>query len=148
MGKNQTQNSSTKNNSSGSSSDRNQSAEHFSSDNKTPKHLNGLFWSILFSFAGVYLLLIVAFLLADFQFSSVADLRKLISDPSVRYSTSLSVISSTIASFMAMWIAVPTGYWLARFESNQSTSFIRRFTKKLIFALLDFQPLFSLNLLS
>jgi len=113
------------------------SAGQSSSVNKIPKHRNRLFWSILFSFAGLYLLLIVALLLADLQFSSVADLRKLISDPNVRYSISLSIISSTIASFMAMWIAVPTGYWLARFESNPSTSFVRRFTKKLIFALLD-----------
>ena len=108
-----------------------------SSLSETPKHRNRLFWSILFGFASVYLLLIVALLLADFQFSSFGDLKKLILDPNVQYSISLSVISSTIASIMAMWIAIPTGYWLARFESNQSTSFTRRFTKKLIFALLD-----------
>ena len=79
----------------------------------------------------------MALLLADLQFSSIADLKKLISDPNVQCSISLSVSSSTIASFMAMWIAVPTGYWLARFDSNQSTSFTSRFLKKLIIALLD-----------
>ncbi len=101
------------------------------------KHRNGLFWSILFGFASVYMLLIVAMLLADLQFSSIADLKKLVCDPFVQYSIWLSVTSSTIASIMAMWIAVPTGYWLARFQADQSASFLRRFTKKLIFALLD-----------
>ena len=142
MGDNQTNNRYSKVDSSGQSSsgdhsDGNRSAGSFSSVNKTPKHRNGLFWSILFGFAGIYLLLIVALLVADLQFSSIADLCKLISDPNVQYSISLSVISSSIASILAMWIAVPTGYWLARFDSNQSTSFARRLIKKLIFALLD-----------
>lgn len=115
----------------------NRSLKDESSFNKTPQPRNGVFWSILFGFAGVYMLLIVALLVADLQFSSFADLKNLINDRYVRYSICLSVLSSTVASVMAMWIAVPTGYWLARFESNQSTSLIRRFTKKLIFALLD-----------
>ena len=76
-------------------------------------------------------------LVADLQFTSVTDLSKLVADPYVRYSISLSVISSTIASIMAMWIAVPTGYWLARFDSDHSSSFARRSVKRLIFALLD-----------
>ena len=98
---------------------------------------NRLFWATLFGFAGVYLLLIVAMLVADLQFTSLSDLSNLVSDPFVRYSISLSVISSTIAAIMAMWIAIPTGYWLARFKSNPSSSFARRATKSFIFALLD-----------
>ena len=137
MGDHQTNNRSSKDDSSGKHLSGNRSVEQLSYPRTTLKHRNGLFWSILFGFAGVYLLLIVALLLADLQFSSIADLRKLIADPNVQYSICLSVISSTIASIMAMWIAVPTGYWLARLDSNQSTSFCRRFTKKLIFALLD-----------
>ena len=137
MGDHQTNNRSSKDDSSGKHLSGNRSVEQLSYPRTTLKHRNGLFWSILFGFAGVYLLLIVALLLADLQFSSIADLRKLIADPNVQYSNCLSVISSTIASIMAMWIAVPTGYWLARLDSNQSTSFCRRFTKKLIFALLD-----------
>lgn len=113
------------------------SSELNSSLNKTTVHRNGLFWSILFGFASVYMLLIVAMLLANLQFTSLADLKNLVGDPYVRYSIGLSAISSTIASLMAMWIAVPTGYWLARFDSNQQSSFARRTTKKLIFALLD-----------
>jgi len=132
MGDNQTNN-----RSSNDESPERTSTGQLSSQSQVPKPRNRLFWSILFGFAGVYLLLIVALLLADLQFSSIADLKKLISDPNVQYSISLSVSSSTIASFMAMWIAVPTGYWLARFDSNQSTSFTRRFLKKLIIALLD-----------
>ena len=105
--------------------------------NKALDLRNKLFWATLFGFAGIYLLLIVAMLVADFQFTSVADLSKLIADPYVQYSISLSLISSTIASIMAMWIAVPTGYWLARFDTNPRSSFPRRSMKKLIFALLD-----------
>ena len=115
----------------------NHPSERRSLPNNSSKHWNGVFWSILFGFVSIYILLIIALLLADLQFSSFGDLKKLVSDPNVQYSIWLSVVSSSIASIMAMWIAVPTGYWLARFQADSSTSFIRRFTKKLIFALLD-----------
>ena len=125
----------------GESQNNDNSSESFSESgsprSKASSLGNHLFWAILFGFAGVYLLLIVAMLVADLQFTSVTDLHKLVSDPFVQYSISLSVISSTIASIMAMWIAVPTGYWLARLDSNPRSSFLRRSLKKLIVALLD-----------
>ena len=137
MGENQTNHNSPKQDSGDSASEKIRLLESSSPSSNASSIGNRLFWGTLFGFAGVYLLLIVAMLVADLQFTSVADLSKLVSDPYVRYSISLSVISSTIASIMAMWIAVPTGYWLARFDSDPSSSFIRRTVKKLIFALLD-----------
>ena len=142
MGENQTNHSSPEQDATDSASKQAHTLEHCSPESLSPPSKasslgNQLFWATLFGFVSVYLLLIVAMLVADLQFTSVADLRKLFSDPFVQYSISLSVISSTIASIMAMWIAIPTGYWLARFDSNPSSNFARRITKKLIFALLD-----------
>ena len=141
MGENQTNNNSPENGSTNSDLDLAESPEFFPKSSspltKASPLRNRLFWAILFSFAGVYLVLIVAMLVADLQFTTFADLSKLIADPYVRYSISLSVISSTIASIMAMWVAVPTGYWLARFDANPQSNFARRFVKKLIVALLD-----------
>ena len=142
MGENQTNHSSPEQDATDLASKQAHTLEHCSPESLSPPSKasslgNKLFWATLFGFVSVYLLLIVAMLVADLQFTSVADLRKLFSDPFVQYSISLSVISSTIASIMAMWIAIPTGYWLARFDSNPSSNFARRITKKLIFALLD-----------
>jgi len=137
MGENQTNNNSPASDYSKSATEQAGSSEFGSYPSAASKLRNRLFWATLFGFAGVYLLLIVAMLVADLQFTSLADLSQLISDPYVQYSISLSLISSTIASIMAMWIAVPTGYWLARFDSSGSSSFTRRSLKKLIFALLD-----------
>lgn len=64
----------------------------------------------------VYLLLIVSMLAADFQFANWDDLRSQLNDPRVRYSINLSLISCTISAILALWVAVPTGYLLARLD--------------------------------
>jgi molybdate transport system permease protein len=98
---------------------------------------NGVFWSITVGFAAVYLILILAMLTADFQFTRLSDLVKLLSDGRVRYSLSLSLISSTISATLAVWFAIPSGYWLARFHSNNRPSKIRWLIQNSIVVVLD-----------
>ncbi|QEG24932.1 Sulfate transport system permease protein CysW [Mariniblastus fucicola] len=63
---------------------------------------------------GLYIALIVAMLLADFRFADWSDFRELLGDEKVRYSIWLSLISCTISAILSIWVAVPTGYVLAR----------------------------------
>ena len=61
-----------------------------------------------------YLLLIIAMIVADFRFVSWSDFVELIGDERVRFSIWLSLISSTISAILSVWVAVPSGYMLAR----------------------------------
>jgi molybdate transport system permease protein len=89
-------------------------------ENKELHHHNIIFWSIVIGFASVYLTLIIAMLFADFQFTSIASLGSLFSDDRVRYSIFLSLVSSTISATIAVWFAVPIGYWLARTNRDKN----------------------------
>jgi len=73
-----------------------------------------MFWAAMSVMGGLYLALIVAMLIADFQFAQWSDIRELISDERVRFSIWLSLISCTISAVVSVWVAVPTGYVLAR----------------------------------
>lgn len=62
----------------------------------------------------LYIGLIIAMLAADFRFANFSDVRELLADERVRYSIGLSLISCTISAILSIWVAVPTGYVLAR----------------------------------
>lgn len=66
----------------------------------------------------MYIALIIAMILADFRFTSWADLSELLADPRVRFSIWLSLISCTISAVISTWVAVPTGYVLVRLGRN------------------------------
>ncbi len=65
-------------------------------------------------FGAMYLALIVAMVVADYQYADLSDLKELVSDPNVRFSIWLSLITCTISAILSMWVAIPTGYVLAR----------------------------------
>ena len=79
-----------------------------------PKNYNRLFWFSMCGFGAMYLALIVAMVVADYQYANLSDLRELLSEPSVRFSVWLSLITCTISAILSMWVAIPTGYVLAR----------------------------------
>lgn len=94
----------------------------------------------------IYIALILAMLVADFRFAGWADVRELLADERVRYSIWLSLISCTISAILSIWIAVPTGYVLARlgrdaierrFENRSLMSRSALMTRYLIDTLLD-----------
>ena len=62
----------------------------------------------------MYLLLIIAMVAADFRFATWQDLKVSLADERVRYSIWLSLITCTISAVLSMWVAIPTGYLLAR----------------------------------
>ena len=89
------------------------------SDNlKLPRHWNRTFWAAMCAFGVLYLALIIAMLVSDFRFAGWSDVRELLIDERVRYSICLSLISCTIAAILSIWVAVPTGYVLARLGND------------------------------
>ncbi len=86
---------------------------------KTLSNGNGLFWVTMCGFGVAYLILIVAMISADFQFASWQDIRFALDDDDVQFSIWLSLIACTISAILSMWVAVPTGYVLARLGRNK-----------------------------
>jgi molybdate transport system permease protein len=75
---------------------------------------NRIFYFCLALLGGTYVALIVAMLAADLFFTSPGDLLDALASPDIRYAIRLSLISCTISTLMALWVAVPLGYLLAR----------------------------------
>jgi len=75
---------------------------------------NRVFLLCLAMLGGTYVLLIVAMLGADLLFTSPGDFIEALSSPEIRYAIRLSLISCTISTLLALWVAVPLGYLLAR----------------------------------
>ena len=97
-------------------------------------------------FGVLYLALVVAMLVADFKFSTWSDFRELLNDEKVRYSIWLSLISCTVSAILSVWVAVPTGYVLARlgrdaiqrrFEHNSMARRACMFVRYVVDTLLD-----------
>ena len=84
-----------------------------------PTHWNRTFWLVFSTFGLAYLALVVALLVSDFQYASLSDISELLRDPRVKYSVYLSLISCTLSALLSVWIAIPTGYVLARLGRNR-----------------------------
>ncbi|MCJ8328867.1 MAG: ABC transporter permease [Lentisphaeria bacterium] len=63
-----------------------------------------------------YLLLILFMLIADAQYTSLTDMKEILSRPEIQYSIKLTMISCLITAILSIIVAVPTGYILSRFK--------------------------------
>jgi len=72
------------------------------------------FFACLSILGGVYIVLIIALLLADASFTSPGHLWSALASPEIRYAIKLSLISCTITALLSLWVAVPLGYLLSR----------------------------------
>src|SRR5687767_14804127 len=64
----------------------------------------------------VYVLLIVAALLADVSYVRLPDVVRVLSSEEIRYATRLSIISSCVTTILSLWVAIPIGYLLSRYS--------------------------------
>jgi molybdate transport system permease protein len=64
----------------------------------------------------VYILLIVAMLLAAARYTTSANIFDAFRSPEIRYSIRLSLLSCTLTALFSLCVAVPTGYLLSRFN--------------------------------
>lgn len=63
---------------------------------------------------GVYVTLVVALLVVDATYTSPATLADALASPPIRVAIWLSLLSSSAAAILAIWVAVPLAYLLAR----------------------------------
>lgn len=77
---------------------------------------NTIFFASLGALTGVYALLLVGMIVAMFSFTSPRELLSVFDSPNIRYSTMLSLITCTLSAILSLWVAVPAGYLLARFN--------------------------------
>lgn len=72
------------------------------------------FFAALALLGGVYAALLVALLAADLLATSPAELVRALAEPEIRAAVGLSLLSSTAAAILSVWVAVPLGYLLSR----------------------------------
>jgi molybdate transport system permease protein len=64
--------------------------------------------------AGLYIVLIAAMLLADAGYARLGDFGRILADANIRYAIRLSLLSCTITTILALWVAVPIAYLMSR----------------------------------
>ena len=72
------------------------------------------FFAGLAILSGIYILLIVAMLVADLSFTTPHHLLRALASPEIQYSIKLSLVSCTLTTLLSLWVAVPTGYLMSR----------------------------------
>jgi molybdate transport system permease protein len=77
---------------------------------------NRIFYVCLGLLGGVYVLLIVAMLVADVAYTSPGHLVEALAKPEIRYAIKLSLISCSITAILSLLVGVPLGYLLSRTE--------------------------------
>jgi len=75
-----------------------------------------LFHSGLAALLGSYVLLIGGLLVALATFTTWHDMARALASPEIRYAFKLSMLSCTITAILALWVAIPGGYLLARYR--------------------------------
>ena len=77
---------------------------------------DNLFFITATTLSGLYILLIVGLVLADFLFTSPAHLWEAMKSPEILYSIQLTIVSCTLATVMSLFVAIPLGYLMSRYE--------------------------------
>lgn len=74
------------------------------------------FFATMIALGASYVALIVGLLVADATFATWDDITKMLASEETRYAIWLSLLSCTIATVLSLWVAVPIGYLMSRFE--------------------------------
>ena len=74
------------------------------------------FFVVLILLGGFYLLLIGGMLGAMASFSTLEHFQQVLASKEIRYSIRLSLISCTLTTILSLWVAVPIGYLMSRYE--------------------------------
>jgi len=74
------------------------------------------FYLALAVLGGSYVLLVVALLLGDAAYTRPDQVRETLNDPAIRSAIRLSLLTCTVTTILAMWVAVPLGYLLSRID--------------------------------
>lgn len=66
--------------------------------------------------SSIFVLLILALLIADLMFVTIEDFRQELFKPEIRFAISLTLQSCTLAALLSLLVAIPLGYLLSRFR--------------------------------
>lgn len=94
---------------------------------EAPVSSDAPFFAALVILGGAYVVLIVAMLLAQASFTSPGHLLAALDSPEIRYAIRLSLLSCSLTTILALWVAVPIGYLMSRWDDAP----IRRFLDRL-----------------
>lgn len=74
------------------------------------------FFVALIAIGAFYLLMVGGMLGAMGSFSTLEHFRAALASEEIRYSIRLSLISCTLTTILSLWVAVPTGYLMSRYD--------------------------------
>lgn len=74
------------------------------------------FFTGLGALAGMYVLLILAMLIAEGTYTTPKHIYESLQSEDIRYSIKLSLFSCTATTILSLWVAVPIGYLMSRFQ--------------------------------
>jgi molybdate transport system permease protein len=74
------------------------------------------FYACLVILSSVYLVLILALLVADASYTTPGHLIRALGSREIRYAIKLSLVSCTLTTILSLWVAVPIGYLMSRFQ--------------------------------
>ena len=74
------------------------------------------FLAALILIGSFYVLMLLGMLAADLTWTSPGDFIKALSSEEIQYSIRLSLMSCTVAAILSVWVAVPIGYLMSRFN--------------------------------
>lgn len=74
------------------------------------------FMAVMLIIASTYILLIIGMLLADLSYTSGTHLLGALQSPEIKYAIKLSLVTCTITMFLSVLVAIPLGYFMARFN--------------------------------
>ncbi len=78
--------------------------------------------------ASTYIILIIAMIAADLSYTSTDHILSALKSEEIQYAIKLSLITCTVTMFLSLLVAIPLGYFMARFEFRG---------KKLLDAIID-----------
>ncbi len=74
------------------------------------------FYVGLILIGGIYIFFIVGLLLADTTYTTVQDFKNIFSSREIRFAIRLSLFSCSLTALLSIWVAVPIGYLMSRFD--------------------------------
>ena len=80
----------------------------------TARGANARFYISLGLLGGVYVVLIVAMIVADLLFATPESLWEALKSPEIQYAIKLSLVSCLVTAVLSLWVAVPLGYLFSR----------------------------------
>lgn len=81
-----------------------------------PARSNGLFFAVMSTLGGSYVLLVALMLCGDLFFTSPGHIRDALTKPEIQAALRLTFLSCTISALLSLWVATPLGYLLSRFR--------------------------------